>query len=238
MPAMGPRGAYPWRTRAGGRAMKKAMLLYELHPALVHMPLALLPTAAVADLISVTTGDGTWARVARRIWVAGSIGGLLAGVSGLAASQEVRLETPRARDMTFLHGVGNASVLLGALGVTVWRLRREPSAATVALGLGACGLALCTAALGGKMVYELGVGQPASMSNANAPALLSRDAPLLLVRDALRGAQWLVTRAREVLVGGRPLAKGAAGTTPEDESLTLPSPVAVFHGPGRPMPQA
>ncbi|WAM25767.1 MULTISPECIES: DUF2231 domain-containing protein [Myxococcus] len=218
--------------------MKKEMLLYELHPALVHMPLALLPTAAVADLISVTTGDGAWARVARRIWVAGSIGGLLAGVSGLAASQEVRLETPRARDMTFLHGVGNATVLLGALGVTVWRLRREPTAATVALALGACGLALCTATLGGKMVYELGVGQPDSTSKATSPALLSRDAPLLLVRDALRGAQWLVTRMREVLAGGHPLAKGATGTTPEDESLTLPAPVVVFHGPGRPIPQA
>lgn len=218
--------------------MKKEMLLHELHPALVHMPLALLPTAAVADLISVTTGDGAWARVARRIWVAGSIGSLLASVSGLAASQEVGLETPRARDMAFLHGVGNATVLLGALGITVWRLRREPTAATVALGLGACGLALYTAALGGKMVYELGVGQPASTSKETSPALLTRDAPLLLVRDALRGAQWLVTRAREVLAGGRPLAKGATGTKPGAESLTLPAPVVVFHSPGRPIPQA
>ncbi|AKQ63226.1 hypothetical protein A176_000138 [Myxococcus hansupus] len=217
--------------------MKKAMLLHELHPALVHMPLALLPTAAMADLISVTTGDASWARVARRIWVAGSVSGLFAGVTGLAASQEVRLETPRSQDMTFLHGVGNAAVLAGALGVTAWRLRREPTAATVALGLGACGLALYTATLGGKLVYELGVGQRDTVRK-DAPMLLTRDAPLLLVRDALRGAQWLVTRARELLAGGRPLAKGATGTEPSGESLTLPAPVVVFHGRGRPMPQA
>ncbi|WP_426755313.1 DUF2231 domain-containing protein [Myxococcus sp. Y35] len=216
--------------------MKKEMLLHELHPSLVHMPLALLPTAAVADLISVTTGDGAWARVARRIWVVGSVSGLCAGVAGLAASQQVRLETPRAQDMTFLHGVGNATVLLSALGVTAWRLRREPTAATVALGLGACGLALYTATLGGKMVYELGVGQPGS-ARANAPLLLARDAPRLLVRDALRGALWLVSRARELLSGGRPLAQGATGAETK-ESLTLPAPVVVFQGPGRPMPQA
>ncbi|MFP2962281.1 DUF2231 domain-containing protein [Myxococcus sp. 1LA] len=218
--------------------MKKQMMLHELHPALVHMPLALLPTAAVADLISVSTGDNAWARVARRIWVAGTVGGIFAGVAGLAASQEVRLDAPRARDMTFVHGLGNATVLLGALGVTVWRLRREPSSATVALGLGACGLALYTATLGGKLVYELGVGQPDATGKGTSPALLTRDAPLLLVRDALRGAQWLVSRARELLSGGRPLAQGATGTTPERESLTLPTPVVVFQGPGRPIPQA
>jgi len=214
----------------------KKMLLHELHPALVHMPLALLPTAAAADLISLTTRDGAWARVARRIWVVGSASALLAGVAGMAASQEVRLETPRARDMTFLHGVGNATVLLGALGVTAWRLRREPTSTTVALGLGACGLAVYSAALGGKMVYEIGVGRPGD-AQANPTLLLSRNAPLVLVRDALRGALWLVSRARALLSGGHPLAPGAAGAE-EGEVPTVPSPVQAFPGQERPMPRA
>ena len=94
------------------------MLLHELHPAVIHTPLALLPTATVADVIAVTTGDRAWAKVGRRLWVAGTLSALFSGLAGLAASQEVKLEEPRARDMVFLHGLGNAVITLGAVGVT------------------------------------------------------------------------------------------------------------------------
>jgi uncharacterized membrane protein len=70
------------------------MLLHELHPSVVHAPLALLPTATVADLIAVATSDGAWEKVGRRLWVAGSLSALFAGVAGLAASQEVRMREP------------------------------------------------------------------------------------------------------------------------------------------------
>ncbi|QSQ22528.1 DUF2231 domain-containing protein [Pyxidicoccus parkwayensis] len=208
--------------------MKREMLLHELHPAVVHAPLALLPTAAVADLIAVTTGDRAWAKVARRVWVAGTLGGVLAGVSGLAASQEVRMDSPRARDMTFLHGLGNAVILLGALGVTTWRVKREPTVVTTLLGLGACGLALYTASLGGKMVYELGVGinpmpEDSPQGTLKGPPLLSARAPVALVKDAFLGVKWLVSRARELLTGARPLAPGAEGLRSSgDSTLQLP----------------
>ncbi|MFP2929871.1 DUF2231 domain-containing protein [Pyxidicoccus sp. 3LG] len=222
--------------------MKKEMLLHELHPAVVHAPLALLPTAAVADLISVSTGDPSWGKVARRIWVAGTLGGVFAGLAGLAASQEVRLDSPRARDMTFLHGLGNTVILLGATGVTAWRLRREPTLVSAVVGLAACGLALYTATLGGKMVYELGVGvnpMPAEepQGTLKGPPLLSREAPVALVRDALQGVRWLLSRARELISGERPLAPGAEGLR-SSEDTTLPLPLDVSHVPGRPIPQA
>ncbi len=70
------------------------MLLHELHPAVIHTPLALLPTATVADVIAVTTGDRAWAKVGRRLWVAGTLSALFSGLAGLAASQEVKLEEP------------------------------------------------------------------------------------------------------------------------------------------------
>lgn len=222
--------------------MKREMLLHELHPSVVHAPLALLPTAAVADLVAVAMRDKAWAKVARRLWVAGSLSGLFAGVAGLAASQEVRLETPRARDMTFLHGLGNATVLLGALGVTSWRLKRGPTVTSAVLGLAACGLALYTATLGGKMVYELGVGinpmpDSAPQGTLKGPPLLSRQAPVALVKDALQGVQWLVGRARALLSGERPLAPGAEGlSSPEDR--TLPLPFNLGATPGHTMPQA
>ncbi|RKH45463.1 DUF2231 domain-containing protein [Corallococcus sicarius] len=201
--------------------MDREMLLHELHPSVVHLPLALLPTAAVADLIVVMTGDRAWAKVGRRLWVVGAGSAVLAGVAGLAASQEVRLEAPRARDMTFVHGAGNAVITLGALGLMAWRLGRAPTVTTTVLGLGACAFALYTASLGGKMVYEQGIGinpmpGQAPQGTLKGPLLLSREAPAALVRDAGRGLAWLWGRARALRSRGEPLATGATGLGPGD----------------------
>jgi uncharacterized membrane protein len=202
------------------------MLLHELHPSLVHMPLALLPTAAVADLIAASTGDRAWAKVGRRLWVAGTATALFAGVSGLAASQEVKLDEPRARDMTFLHGLGNAFITVGAVGVTLWRLRQAPSVGQALLGLAASAASFYTAALGGKMVYGLGVGiNPMPMDAVSGTALetplLSTEAPRALVRDAIQGARWLLARARGIWSGSRPLHPGAKGFGEGTEGPTL-----------------
>jgi uncharacterized membrane protein len=203
------------------------MLLHELHPAVIHAPLALLPTAAVADLIAVTSGDGAWAKVGRRLWVAGTMSALFSGLAGLAASQEVRLDEPRARDMVFLHGLGNAVITLGAVGVTLWRLRRPPTWGQSALGLLANAAALYTATLGGKMVYELGVGinpmpPGAEAGTVKGPPLLSREAPGALLRDAFHGVRWLLGRARSLFSGAHPLAAGAGGFGQEDEVPEVP----------------
>jgi uncharacterized membrane protein len=195
------------------------MLLHELHPSVVHAPLALLPTATVADLIAVVTGDEAWAKVGRRLWVAGTASALFAGLAGLAASQEVKLEEPRARDMVFLHGLGNAFITLGAVGVTAWRLVQPPSVGQCTVALLATGASLYTATLGGKMVYELGVGinampDDAASGTLKGPRLLSLQAPGALVRDALQGVGWLVGRAKRLFSGEQPLAQGAQGFGP------------------------
>jgi uncharacterized membrane protein len=206
------------------------LLLHELHPSLVHAPLALLPTATVADLLAVGTGDGAWEKVGRRLWVAGSASALLAGLAGLAASQEVRMEEPEARDMVFLHGAGNALITLGALGVTLWRLGHRPSAAQCAVALGAVGAALYTASLGGRLVYEKGVGvnpMPAGapQGTLEGTPLLSREAPAALVRDAAAGVRWLLGRALQLLSRERPRAPGAQGFG--EAHAARPSPAAV-----------
>ncbi len=207
------------------------MLLHELHPSMVHAPLALLPTATVADLIAVGTGDRAWEKVGRRLWVAGSLSALFAGVAGLAASQEVRLREPHARDMVFLHGAGNALITVGALGVALWRQANRPSAAQCAIALGAVGAALYTATLGGKLVYELGVGinaMPASQPEGTlkGPPLFSREAPGALVRDAAAGVRWLIARARRLVAGSQPLARGAEGVREPDRSAVILEPGA------------
>jgi uncharacterized membrane protein len=204
------------------------MLLHELHPSVVHAPLALLPTATVADVIAVVTGDKAWAKVGRRLWVAGTASALFSGVAGLAASQEVKLEEPRARDMVFLHGLGNAFITLGAVGVTLWRLGRPPSVGQCTVALLATGAALYTATLGGKMVYELGVGinpmpDDAASGTLKGPPLLSRQAPVALVRDALQGVAWLLGRARSLFSGAQPLASGAQGFGPGARAPVAPA---------------
>jgi uncharacterized membrane protein len=204
------------------------MLLHELHPAVVHAPLVLLPTATVADFIAVASGDRAWAKVGRRLWVAGTASALFSGLAGLAASQEVKLEEPRARDMVFLHGLGNACITLGALGVTLRRLRRSPTLGQCVLGLIANAAAVYTATLGGKMVYELGVGinpmpGTAASGTLKGPPLLSREAPGALLRDALHGLRWMLGRARSLFSGGHPLAPGAEGLGLGTQQASVPN---------------
>ncbi|WP_224363330.1 DUF2231 domain-containing protein [Hyalangium versicolor] len=198
------------------------MLLHELHPSVVHAPLVLLPTATTADLIAVLSGDPAWARVGRRLWIAGAASALFSGLAGLAASQEVKLDPPQARDMTFLHGLGNAVITVSAIGVTLWRLRRPPTLGQALLGVVANMAAIYTASLGGKMVYELGVGinpmpEGVASGTTKGPRLLSREAPAALVRDALQGVRWLFTRAKSLITGDQPLAPGAEGLRPNEE---------------------
>jgi uncharacterized membrane protein len=202
------------------------MLLHELHPSVVHAPLALLPAATVFDVVATVTGEDRWARTGRALWVVGTGGALLAGLSGLAASQEVRLEEPRARDMAFVHGSLNALVTLGAVGVTAFRLKQRPTVASCVVALGAVGVALYTATLGGKMVYELGVGIDAMPADASSGTLkrtrlLSPEAPRALLRDGVQGVRWLINRARSLFAGHR-LAPGARGFGSGEEVSSVP----------------
>jgi uncharacterized membrane protein len=205
------------------------MMVNELHAALVHAPLTLLPTAAVADLIAHATGDRSWEKLGRRLWVAGTASALVAGTTGLAASQEVRMRDPVARDMVFLHGTINTVVALGAVGVTLWRLGNKPNLVTCALGVVANTVALYSAALGGKMVYDHGVGITAMPAGApqgvgtNVPPLLSREAPGTLLRDAVRGFSWLLGRAQRLLSGAQPLTPGAEGIRDEESMPAAPT---------------
>lgn len=203
------------------------MHIHELHAAMVHAPLALLPTAATIDLTAALSGNRHTARLARTLWWAGAGGALLAGVAGLASSQEVTRDDLRTSDMIWLHGIGNAGLIVGALGMVAWRRNHRPSVAQATLGLLACGVSIYTAYLGGEMVYGRGVGvraMPAHTASGgvqSSPPVLSRAAPGAFLRDALRGLRWLVSRTGEVLAGRKPIDPAAFGTTPELRSDEL-----------------
>jgi uncharacterized membrane protein len=179
-----------------------AMRLHELHPGTIHAPLLLLPTSAVLEVMAVAR-RGRLRRLAfdvaaRNLWwgVAGS--GLLSGLAGMAASQEVAVHDPRARDAMWVHGIGNLTLVIAAFGLAAWRTNHRASGATAALGVGATIGALYTAWLGGELVYGHGVGVKAMGGAETSPPLLSREAPGRLARDAMKGLGWLLTRARDV----------------------------------------
>lgn len=180
------------------------MKTHELHPAVVHAPLVLLPLAAGTDLTALLFQKRGLERSGRRLWLGVAGTAALAGVAGMAASQQVRPDR-RASDMMYVHAVGNAALLAAATGISLWRLRRPPGVVSTSLGLLGVLASGYTAYLGGELVYAHGVGVN---GNGSGPALFSRAAPGALLRDAFRGAAWLGRRTRQWMRGERSLELG------------------------------
>ncbi len=194
-----------------------AMRTHELHPSLVHAPLVLLPAAALVDSLAASRPRSRGLeRAGRALWWATTWSGLAAGLSGMAASQEIQLDSDHARDVMFVHGLGNLALVISALGVSTWRSRHRASGTSAAAGLVAAGAALYTAYLGGELVYTHGAGivRLGGLA-AEAPALFSRGAPARLARDAGRGLAWLLRRARRAISGEQRVDRAALGPIAE-----------------------
>jgi uncharacterized membrane protein len=197
---------------------------HELHPSIVHAPLVLLPAAAVIDLLAtLSPRDRRLDRASRRLWWATAGGGLVVGLSGMAASQEIELRSDHARDMMFVHGIGNLTIVLSAFGIAAWRARNRASFTSAMAGFAAAGAAIYTAYLGGELVYSHGAGvKTLGGAAADAPPLFSREGPARLARDAARGLRWLLSRGyravtRQQLVDRNALgAIATAGLPPEE----------------------
>jgi uncharacterized membrane protein len=209
------------------------MLTHELHPALVHAPLTLLPTAAIVDLSATFLPRAhPLHRVGRNLWWATAASGLLAGLAGMAASQEIDLtdgaaDPDRARDRMFLHGIGNLMLVTSALGIAVYRTRRRANLTTALSGLAATGAAVWTAYLGGELVYAHGAGVKAmGPGQQRVPALFSRQAPGRLARDAARGLAWIARRAAAAFSGRQKIQREALGPI-SDEEVPLPTRLAM-----------
>jgi len=130
--------------------------LEEMHPALVHLPIALLPFAVAADWLGAIRDDDELRAVGRTAIRVAAAGAVLAAGSGLIAGEEVN--EGEAHDMLMTHRNLNAAVTATALAMASWRGRTErPGALYLASGAAAVGLLGYTAYLGGKMVRDHGV---------------------------------------------------------------------------------
>ena len=133
---------------------------HAVHPMLITLPLGLLGTAVVFDIIRAFTDEADLAVASFYMLAAGIIGGLLAAVFGLVDWLAIPAGT-RAKRVGLWHGVGNVVVV--ALFALSWLLRRgeddyAPSGLVLWLEIIAVVLALVPAWLGGELVERLGVG--------------------------------------------------------------------------------
>lgn len=132
--------------------------LQEVHPAIVHFPIALLPTALAADAVGTWTGKDAWSQTGRRLMPIAAASAVAAAAAGFVAQSAVNLDHD-AHDVLVTHRNLNAAVVILAGILAALRIRR-PSAGTAYLLTGFAGVATMayTAMLGGRMVYAHGVG--------------------------------------------------------------------------------
>lgn len=185
------------------------MRTHELHPALVHAPLTLLPMAAATDVAAVLTRSKRLDRMGRALWLLACGSAAAAGLAGMAAAQQVEVDDPAVDDMMYLHGSGNVAILAASTGLLIFRMQHRATLRSAAIGVGALMASSFTAYLGGEMVYRHGVGV-----GDRPPKLFSREAPGALARDAVRGAGWLARRTAAVLSGGEGLRPEAVEAEP------------------------
>ena len=147
---------------------------HAVHPMLITLPLGLLGTAVIFDIIRAFNDSTDLAVASFYMIAAGIIGGLLAAVFGLVDWLAIPTGT-RAKRLGLWHGVGNVVVV--ALFAVSWLLRRGqdgyvPTGVAFWLEVVAVLLALATAWAGGELVEWLGVGVDEG-ANLDAPSSLS-----------------------------------------------------------------
>jgi uncharacterized membrane protein len=135
-----------------------AMRLQELHPSVVHYPIALLPVSLAADALGLITGNRSLLEVGRLTMPVAAASAAVAGVFGLIAQEVVETDEESA-EMLVTHRTLNLT-LIGLAGAMAMKRfgRREPAPGYLAVGALGLGAMIYSAYLGGQMVYDRGVG--------------------------------------------------------------------------------
>ena len=153
--------------------------LQEIHPSLVHFPIALLPLSIGADLLGTLTGSRALSNAGRVLMPIAAGAAAISAAAGLVAQQEVNAEGV-AGDLLVTHRNMNLSLTAISALMAARRLGEEKAGAGyLALGLAGLGALSYSAYLGGKMTYEHGMGvKPADgLSKGDAPAVSLEEAP-------------------------------------------------------------
>ncbi len=137
--------------------------LQNLHPLLVHFPIALLPAATLVYFIAILAGRETWAWTALWMMVLGALGAAAAVATGLYAAEGVMIAISVKQHLLYPHRNLMLGVLALSAGLTAWALIARPLPSRgrylfVALMIVMVALIVKGADYGGRMVYDYNAG--------------------------------------------------------------------------------
>jgi uncharacterized membrane protein len=156
---------------AGGYGNNPFLTPWEIHPILIHFPIAFFFGGLLLDLYAWARGRLDLARVATGMYVGGVVMGLLTALAGaLAFFTLPPTHTEQAHGLMYWHlALEAASVTLFLLIAWVrWRRWEQvPSTGLRFFSLLAIGLFVFASALGGYIVYHGGTGIPTEVFTAH-----------------------------------------------------------------------
>lgn len=199
-----------------------AIRLEQIHPMLVHMPIALLPISVGADIVGRMTCDETFLSLGQKTACFAALGAVGSVVTGLIAGEEVNVKGA-SMDMLITHRNLNVAAAIVTGGMAIWRARHpRPNIVYIATGMIGAGIFTYTGYLGGKLVYETGVGvKPAQgVYRSDAPTLRFEQAGTFaraMATDFVHGMQHMI---QEVIKGKivPSIIEGKQATDSQDES--------------------
>jgi uncharacterized membrane protein len=147
--------------------------LQEMHPAMVHFPIAFLPLSLGADALGRLTGDYALLEMGRRTMPLAAASAVTAAAFRLIAQQAVHAEG-QAHDLLVTHRTLNAGLVGITAAMAARRMRtHQPGLGYLAVGLAALGAMGYSAYVGGRMSYEHGLGvKPAGgLNEARGPEI-------------------------------------------------------------------
>ena len=150
--------------------LKGKCLKHPLHPIVVHVPMAMWPSALIFDLLSQwQIGGNAMVRLSFYAIIFGLVASLLAVPTGVLDWSGIKKEKPAWKIGLYHMMLNLIAVLLFAInfGLRMQDFREATTVARIPLGLSfiGTGLLIGSAYLGGRMVYTYGISV-ARMSKA------------------------------------------------------------------------
>jgi len=175
-----------------------------LHPLIIHFPIALLVSAAIIDSIGmVLKNQEIWRRGAMGLYVGGALGAVLAWWTGTSAADSVFLPTDANALLTEHSDLGHYVLYFflayGILRVTMFLLKLDTKAlfrtSSYVVGLAGIVLVYVTADHGGQLVYQYGVGVQAVPQEAVQLSVVADNSSSAPARNDLGGWTFKPSRA-------------------------------------------
>jgi uncharacterized membrane protein len=137
--------------------------LHNIHPLLVHFPIAFLSAFFALDLVGTLAKKAQWRTAASWLLYFGTVATVFAVISGFMAADSVAHGENVHDIMERLEQIGIAALVIAVL-LSIWRIASRGLIQGVANGLFLtltallCSLIVLGSDLGGLMVYKYGVG--------------------------------------------------------------------------------